>query len=419
MQWLAGDESRREPLLNAIARIERDEGVTWLRAREDRRRLGRIVLASGEPVFVKHYLRSSRHPFREWWKRRLGLTTAEREWRAAARMHDAGLRVPQPLAHVRLATGDRVVLQEWIEGAPLGASLDLPPALRRARLEALGALVRNLHEMGWVHRDLHRENVLVAADALYLIDLQAARRSTGAALRRRDLGRLDFSLRGVLSIADRVRLRAVVLDAARPFDANARSAIRAIGDASLERGRIHAASRARRSLRAGRRARRLDVDAMTGLVSRDVDEAAVRDAFASPDGNSAIEVRRYAGALSDLWRGSLARRAWYMAHALEASDLPCPKPLAFLEGRSASRIALERRADAAASEEDARALRARLAEAGFAMEGDGADGIAREAASGAPIVVGLERVRFAPSGARAKPRPPCGSSPRGSSSTTR
>ncbi len=314
-------------------------------------------------------------------------------------MHDAGLRVPRPLAHVRLASGERVIVTEWIEGVPLGAALDAPAALRRERLRELGALVRELHETGWVHRDLHRENVLVASDALTLIDLQAARRGAGATARLRDLGRLDFSLRGVLSLPDRVRLRAATLGVARPFDARARAAIRAVGAASLERGRIHAASRARRSVRAGRRAQRFEAEGMTGLISRDADEAAVRAALAS-DGSATIEVRLYAGAFSDRWRGSAARRAWRVAHALEASDLACLTPLAFVEGRSGSRLALERPVSASSpSSADARALRERMTEAGFTMAGDAANGIV--ATANGPAISALEEVDFVPNPGRA------------------
>jgi hypothetical protein len=158
---------------------------------------------------------------------------------------------------------------------------------------------------------------------------------------------------------------------------------------------------------------------MTGLVSRDVDEAALRDALTSRNGNATLEVRRYAAALADPWHGSAARRVWFVAHALEASDLHCPRPVAFLEGRAASVVALERRAVDAASEDEGRTLRAKLAAAGFLMEGHAAEGIARDASRGNPIVSALERVRFAPSAVPVRPRPPSGSSPRGSGSKTR
>ena len=166
-----------------------------------------------------------------------------------------------------------------------------------------------------------------------LIDLQAARRSRSERARIRDLGRLDHSLRRILSRGDRVRLRADALGVARPLDAEGRAHVRAVGDASLARARAHAASRARRSLRAGRRAQALECAGGRGLVSRAFDPAAVIALFAAPADTVGYEVRRYRASLRDLWRGSAARRAWAVAHALEASDLACVTPVAFLEWR--------------------------------------------------------------------------------------
>ena len=396
MHWLAGDESRRASLLDAVDRLRRDDGVRWLRAREGRRRLARVTLADGTPVFAKHYLRPTRHPVREWWKRRLHLTAAEREWRTLVRLHGAGIPVPGPLAHVRLGSGEAVVLTAWIDGAPLGDALPADASARRRLLADAGALVRGLHEAGWAHRDLHRENLFVADGGLFLIDLQAARRPASARARLADLGRLDFSLRRALSLPDRVRLRAAALGATRPFDAATRAALRDVGRASLARGRIHARSRAGRSLREGRLHRRFEVVGMRGLVARSADETAVRAALAAPGGSDAIEVRRYADGPTSLLGRSAARRAWWIAHALEASDVPCPRVLAWVARRGwrgESRIALAREPDAGVPTSAMRdALDAHLAEAGFEADlaPDGA--FVREGRAG---VAALERLRFA------------------------
>jgi tRNA A-37 threonylcarbamoyl transferase component Bud32 len=405
VQWLAGDPSLRAEIGAAIARLERDDGVEWLRRREQRRRLARVPLAGGRWCFAKHYLASDRHAWRDAWKARLGLGTAQREWRALERLRAAGIPVPAPLAHVRLASGEHVVVTEWIDGTPL--ALALADAARcRPMLAAVGALVRALHDAGWVHRDLHRENILIANGAPVLIDLQAARRARSAAARLRDLGRLDHSLRRLLSRGDRVRLRAAALGAERPFDGESRARVRAVGVASLARARAHAASRARRSLRAGRRAQRFEHAGGRGLVSRAFDPVAVYALLAAPAATVGFEVRRYRASLRDLWRGSAARRAWAVAHALEASDLACVTPVAFLEWsrvglplRSALVVADEgcktpaafpRRADAQGD------LLARLQEAGFDTRGLDASGIAlcERAGRVEARVIALEQLRF-------------------------
>jgi tRNA A-37 threonylcarbamoyl transferase component Bud32 len=409
VHWLAGDESRRASLLDAVERLARGEGVTWLRTREGRRRLARVHLAEGGNVFAKHYLHSTRHRLREWWKRRLHLTTAEREWRTLRSLHAAGIPVPEPRARGRLETGESVVLTAWIGGAPLGEALPEAAATRHRLIAEAGALVRRLHAAGWVHRDLHRENLFVDDRGLYLIDLQAARRFSGAAGRRSDLGRLDFSLRDALSLADRVRLRAAALGVARPFDARARQALREVGHASLERGRIHAASRARRSLREGRLYRRFEAGGMRGLVARETDEAALRAAVAAPDASPTLEVRRYAEGLASWWRGSEARRAWGVAHALQASDIACLRPIAFLERpgwSGASLLVLEREpaVESRPDRERVEKLDAQLAEAGFTAALGADDVVVRD---GRAVVAALERVSFGawpPGPGRARPR---------------
>jgi tRNA A-37 threonylcarbamoyl transferase component Bud32 len=402
---LAGDASLRAEIGAAIARLERDEGVEWLRKREERRRLARIPFAGGRSYFAKHYLASDRHAWRDAWKARLGLGTAQREWRALVRLRAAGIPVPAPLAHVRLASGEHVVVMEWIDGTPLATAL-ADAARRRPLLAAVGALVRALHDAGWVHRDLHRENILIADGAPVLIDLQAARRARSAAARLRDLGRLDHSLRRLLSRGDRVRLRAAALGAQRPFDVESRARVRAVGVASLARARTHAASRARRSLRAGRRAQRFEHAGGRGLVSRAFDPAAVYALLAAPAATVGFDVRHYRASLRDLWRGSAACRAWAVAHALEASDLACVTPVAFLEW---ARVGVPLRSLLVVAGEsggipgapihcvDAHAgMVAHLQEAGFDTRGLDANGIAlcERAGRVEARVVALEQLRF-------------------------
>jgi tRNA A-37 threonylcarbamoyl transferase component Bud32 len=402
VQWLAGDAALREQIAAAVARVERDDGVEWVRKRDQRRRLARVPLADGRSLFVKHYLANDRHALRDAWKERLGLATAQREWRTLVRLRAAGLPVPAPLAHVRIASGEHVMVMEWIEGVPLATAL-ASRVQRRPLLAALAALVRKLHDAGWVHRDLHGENVLVAGAAPVLIDLQAARRSWSEAARIRDLGQLDHSLQQILSRGDRVRLRAAALGAARPLDAGGRARVRAVGDASLAHARAHALSRSRRSLRAGRRFQAFECAGGRGLVSRAVDPAAVIALFAAPAQTVGYEVRRYRAAPSDLWRGSAARRAWTIAHALLASDLACITPIAFLEWRrfgvvvhSALVVADDCDARAAIAPGALEELLARLARAGFDARGLDASGVDLCQRDGrtCPRVVALEELRF-------------------------
>lgn len=379
-------------------------GVEWVRRRDARRRLAWAPLPDGRRVFLKHFLGGSRHRLREWWKRRLRMSPSEREWRALVRLRAAGVPVPPPLAHVEAADGERVLVTGFVEGRPLPDALDAPGRERAGRLAAVGEAVRRLHDAGWVHRDLHAENLLVTPDGVVLTDLQSARRIRTRAARIRDLGALDHSLRRRLSVSDRVRLRAAALGLSRPFDAAAREALRDVGRASGRRARTYARSRARRSLRAGRRFRTLRADGGRGLVRRECDDAAVRAALAGRAGGG-LEVRRFAPSLRAGWSGSVARRAWYAAHALEAGDAGRVVPVAFLDWRRLgvplrSVLVSEAVADPGPVTPEARldalaSLWTRLHEEGFDARGVGAEGVvlARTDDGLEARVAALERVR--------------------------
>jgi hypothetical protein len=173
-----------------------------------------------------------------------------------------------------------------------------------------------------VHRDLHRENVWVTSDGPVLVDFQQSLPLAGAGWVRRDRGELDASLAPLLSLADRVRLRAALLDLSRPFDASDRAALREVGRASEARLRAHVNSRTRRSLREGRLYTPLRCERGEGMRLREISEA---------DAVAALERAPDSGA---------PRRAWLAGHGLRARGIGAPRPLAFAVG-GGGRVALE------------------------------------------------------------------------------
>jgi len=307
--------------------------VHWLRERTERRRVARSQLPDGTPCLVKHFLAPRRHRLRELAKRALGQDGARREWRALARLHAAGRYVPRPLALLRLGRGEDALVTEWIEGPTLSEALAAAPPARRRALDEVGRRVRELHDAGWAHRDLHRGNVILAETGPVFVDLQAAVPRCSQRARHRDLGMLDHSLRGRLGIGNRLRLRAAGLGLARPFDAAARAALRAAGSASQRRQRETVRSRAQRSLRAGRRARRLRLAGGTGLIARSADETELGAALEAQTSAPRIAVRRHPARWRDLLLGSGARRGWQRGFALAAASVPGAEPLAFVETR--------------------------------------------------------------------------------------
>lgn len=347
--FLRGDPAARESLAPALGAIAAggDSHLELLREKPGRRRLLRTSLPDGRGCFVKHFLPTGgRHRVREWLKRRLGLATELREWRALERLHRAGVAVPEPLALVALPDGGRLLAMRELAGRPLTHALAAAPAARRRLVVSVGRLVAALHAAGMTHRDLHRENVFVTDEGPVLVDLQLALPSRRRAARLRDVGELDRSLADHLSLADRVRLRAAALGLERPFGPRERSALRAAGHAAQRRAHAHFRSRTRRALRPGRLYAPVELEGDRGLCTRGVAEASLRAALARRDGGQRAAVPTGDGplralhwgsgglrCLADAFRGSPARRAWRAGHGLRARGIAAARPRAFAERR--------------------------------------------------------------------------------------
>jgi len=364
IRWGGGDPLVRSVVEDWWVDPERREHRASVLRDNPRRRLVRIDSTTAGTLLVKHYrLGSGRHPTRERWKGWIGRSPADREFRTLARLREAGVAVPPPLARGALPGGDRLIVTRWIEGELLAEALAAPPKTRRGSLVSLGSTLAGLHERGWLHGDLHGGNVLVTSRGPVLLDLQHARRARGHGARARDLARLEHSLWVAgMPLSDRIRTRAAALRLTRPFGRRARRALARVGRATTGRFHEHAESRHRRARRPGRRFGRLALEDHRGLRLRTIEEAEVAEAWAAHrqalarddarvlknDGRSRItgvtigphrvivkEVlpRGLGRRLADALRGSAGRRAWLAGHGIAARGLGVATPLAFLERR--------------------------------------------------------------------------------------
>lgn len=362
--WIAGDPLVRAVVEDWFLDPERPgHGATVLRD-NPRRRLVRIDSKSAGTLLVKHYrLGSGRHRGRErvkgWFRR----SPADREFRTLARLRDAGLPVPPPLARGTLPGGDRLIVTRYLPGETLGEALHTDAKSRRALVVSLGAVLARLYARGIVHGDLHGGNVLSTSHGPVLLDLQHARRTKRRRAREADLARLEHSLWAAgVPRTDRLRLRATALRLARPFDRKARKALARVGRATGDRFHEHARSRHKRALRPGRRFGKIRVENHRGMRLRDLEASEVVEALAQhrealarddarvlkDDGRSRVTAltvgdhrmivkevmpRGLWRRLADRFRGSPARRAWYGGHGLAARFLGVAMPLAYLERR--------------------------------------------------------------------------------------
>ena len=145
--------------------------------------------------------------------RRLRGSKAERSWRMALAMSEAGVPTPEPVMWTEPRQADGASLfvtrqvPESLEARYIFRALkagtlasEFPWLDRDAFVVALGRLARQMHDAGFWHRDFSIGNVLIEREAqaleprLWVIDLNRARaRRVTVSQRLRDLSRLGFA----------------------------------------------------------------------------------------------------------------------------------------------------------------------------------------------------------------------------------
>lgn len=147
-------------------------------------------------------------------ERRLRGSKAERSWRMALALTEAGIRTPEPLL---LVESDRVEgpsfylsrqLERFIEARYVFRALErnameaeFPELRAEVFTDAIADCARRLHDAGFWHRDFSIGNLLLVPDGdaetaptVYLVDLNRmrAKRRVSLLQRTRDLCRLEF-----------------------------------------------------------------------------------------------------------------------------------------------------------------------------------------------------------------------------------
>lgn len=102
-----------------------------------------------------------------------------REWRVHTYLYESGFPVPEPLGVCWRRTGfwyRGAIATRHVEAIDLGAFAASMEVNRDAVLRRVGETIRRMHDLGVYHADLQIHNVLIAGDAIYLIDFDNARR---------------------------------------------------------------------------------------------------------------------------------------------------------------------------------------------------------------------------------------------------
>lgn len=127
------------------------------------------------------------------------LTRSFREWRMLARLHDAGMPVPRPVAAGWRRHGLLYVADLVTERIPDAVPLSLRIGERSAvDWRAIGGVIRRFHEAGACHADLNAHNILLdTAGRVWLLDFDRGSFRAPGSWQRANLDRLERSLRKI------------------------------------------------------------------------------------------------------------------------------------------------------------------------------------------------------------------------------
>ncbi|GAK54980.1 lipopolysaccharide core biosynthesis protein rfaY [Candidatus Vecturithrix granuli] len=127
-----------------------------------------LIRHSGQQFIVKRSLTQEKRwwaQFTSWYRAGEG----ERTLRNMERLHTSGLPVPQPVFILEKKRFGFVMaswsVYQYLEGQPCTC----------AEVERIAAMLRTLHQQGWVHRDPHVKNFLLHDDQIRMIDCTRAR----------------------------------------------------------------------------------------------------------------------------------------------------------------------------------------------------------------------------------------------------
>lgn len=142
------------------------------------------------------------------------MSRARRAFEWSHRLRAFGVTTPRPLAYVERdhapRLGPSLFVSEYIEAPTLERLRDreLEAIDKRRLIERVAELLRVMHDRRLLHADFHVGNLLVAPEALYVLDLESMRPfGFGSRVAMKNLVRLnrDFLDLGLVTRTDRMR----------------------------------------------------------------------------------------------------------------------------------------------------------------------------------------------------------------------
>ncbi|MEQ8280382.1 MAG: lipopolysaccharide kinase InaA family protein [Deltaproteobacteria bacterium] len=152
-----------------------------------------------------------------WWASPVAVFQGSRARRAfewSHRLRAFGITTPRPLAYLERRRGPRfapsLFVAEYVEAPTLERLRDagLEDTDKRQLIDRVAGLLATMHARRLLHADFHVGNVLVAPEALYVLDLESMRpygRRSGVVLKNLVRLNRDFLDLGLVTSADRMR----------------------------------------------------------------------------------------------------------------------------------------------------------------------------------------------------------------------
>ncbi len=329
-------------------------------------RMACIIPGPKGDLFLKRY---KIQDFTGGWKYLVVPSKARKEWQMAQQALAQGIPTPVPLAMAerrnRRFLQDALLITQAI--SPSSPLIELIPARGDKELFFQAArLLREVHEAGLFHQDLHAGNILVEMDSknLYLIDLHRSRLLRSVSRRRRiwNLAQFFYSLQAWLSPDDKMAFLQRYNGEGDVFKGNIEQGLKEIERQEQGIHRRHMRSRTKRCLKQsggfslakedgwqiwGRRGwkpqgllkivtrHRAIVDkGKEGLIKSDCRTAVTL--FNYKETRLCVKEYRYPGPWQpwkELFRRSKGRKGWLMGNGLVVRGVAAIIPQALLERR--------------------------------------------------------------------------------------
>ena len=333
-------------------------------------------------IYIKYFKRGD---FRDYIKHLFVPTKARTEWDVGNALLSKDIKTALPLAisegkrcllMVTETVTDSEELMEFCQAHYEGSLSVGKESEKKILLDKLALLIRDIHEKGFCHYDLHAGNILikfkkeqnVAGYDLYLMDLHRVKifKSISTSKRMFNLAQIFNSLSSIVTKADK-------LDFIRSYGSNALGGItdenelvRQIDEQSSGIRNIHYRSRMKRCLKESsvfsrKRFSGIKMFYRTGYDTDSLQELIEKHNSALDNNDSAVIIKRdsktvltrhnfkdktvqnvvvkqyrvgcFGRLLKSLFLGSAGRKAWVAGNGLRVYGFNTPLPLALIEKR--------------------------------------------------------------------------------------